>query len=445
MRRRHCFCALLLLLAMAPRSPAQAPVAEPTAVQLASEAIDGIRKAAQTWETAELAKVGGAVGCAPSDYRRIVIAAKQQAATQLDELLQRTADPAAKVEVFLAFLHFPDQRPPRESLQDALVVAPAGRCRARVQLELAELVVTEEPERALVLLERAAAEDPTWAEPVLRRAWVGAWAGRHAQALADLDEAARRAPAAQPELQIVRARFLLLAGEFDRSVEVARACRTATGTVPAIVEQAALLEAAALLSVDSKPEAALVLRPHLAKVDAHGSLFDFQDDAVKQRLRTLVDELEQANARAAAQRLARQQQRERGQQPAAETLGLDRESDDERRAREAAELRVAELARAKARALREAARPKPEFVSMPCTACRGGGAAVVRCPHCVGRGTELYRTRKYTEREQQGAYWVVRTREVPLPCHVCDGQGVVGGKCSTCNGRGVVAEPNPNR
>lgn len=443
MRLRHCVCVLLLLLAMAPQSPAQAPVAEPTAVRATIEVIDRIRAAAGTWQTEELAKVGGATGSAPSDYNRIVIAAKQQVATQLDELLQRTADPAAKVEVFLAFLHYPDQRAPRESLQDALVVAPAGRCRARVQYELAELVVTEEPERALVLLERAAAEDPTWAAPVLRRAWVGAWAGRHAQAVVDLDEAARREPAARADLQLVRARFLLLAGEFDRAVEVARACRTAPAAALATVEQATLLEAAALLSIDSKPEAAIVLRPHLAKVDAHGSLFDFQDDALKLRLRRLVEELEQANARAAAPR--RQQQNERGQRPAGETIGIDRESDEERGAREAEEMRVAELARAKARALREAARPKPAFVDVPCTTCRGGGAAVLRCPHCVGRGTELYRTRKYTEREQQGANWVVRTREVPLPCHVCDGHGVVGGTCSTCRGTGVVAERNPNR
>lgn len=441
MRRHLAVCSLLPLLTMAPPARAQ----DPAAVRATLEAIDRIRKEAAGTEAAELAKVGGAASCAPSDYRRIVLAAQQQAAARLDDLLQRTGDPAAKAEVFLAFLRYPEQRPARESLQDALVVAPAGRCRARVLKELAELTVDDEPERSLALLERAAAEDPAWAEPVQRRAWVSAWAGRHAQALADLDEAERREPAAKGGLTIVRVRFLMLAGEFDRAVDTARALRTAPGAAPTLVEPAALLEAAALLALDSRPEAALVLRPFLGRVDSYGSLFDFQADAVKSRFRDLVAELEAAQRRAEAARPARPAPTKPGDPEPARPLGIDRESDEERNAREAEELRVAEAARAKARALREAARPRPEWIDTPCPACGGDGAAVLKCPHCDGRGTELYRTRKYTEREQQGPNWVVRTREVRLPCGVCDGAGVVGGKCPECHGKGSVSIRNPNR
>jgi DnaJ-class molecular chaperone len=69
----------------------------------------------------------------------------------------------------------------------------------------------------------------------------------------------------------------------------------------------------------------------------------------------------------------------------------------------------------------------------------------VRCPHCSGSRVEQYKTRTYTEREQQGAHWVVRVREVKLPCQTCDGVGQVGGACRTCFGRGVRSIANPDR
>lgn len=432
---------LFLLLPSLHRLPAQTP----PAVAAALAELDAIQAAERSQLEAELAKVGGRANCAPSEYSSIVIRAQRQAAAKLDELLQRTGDPAAKVEVFLRFLHYPDQRSARESLQDALAIAPTGRCRARVFAELAELVVTDEPERSLALLERAVAEDPTWAAPVLRRAWVAAWSAHYEAAFADLAEAERRDPAQNRELAIVRLRFLLLAGDDDRALECARAVRTAADAPPDVVVRAALLETLALLALDSRAEAALVLRPHLDKVDDHGSLFDFQRDARTAAFRELVRELQLAAERAAARRLVQQKVKEQAGQTPVEPLGIDEETDEERRAREAEETRRAELARARARALREASRPKPAWIDVLCTTCRGGGGATLECPHCNGRGTELYRTRKYTEREQQGANWVVRTREVPLPCHVCDGAGVVGGKCPQCSGKGVRSIPNPDK
>lgn len=373
-----------------------------------------------------------------SESAQCVVQSRAAALARIDELLLSTTAPDARVQVWLAYLGYPDERPVRESLQSAYAIAPAGRVRATVAWAMADEIWVDEPERGFTLLSRAVEEDPLWSAARVQRAWISADAGRWPSVFADLDRALELAPGDAPELGILRARFELRRAGFDEALAAAQAERVRLDAPRERVVRATLLAATALHALNSPVEARVALRSVSADCDEHWRVLDFLPSALVAPVTASVGELREEARRA-----------EERARPAKDgpkrTLGIVPETDAERQAREAEELRVAELARAKARAEREAQRRASATVDVACDACGASGVVSVRCPHCSGSGRELYKTRKRTEREQQGAYWVVRTIEERVPCMTCDGVGLVGQRCGDCQGRCVLTVPAAQR
>ncbi|MCC6408993.1 MAG: zinc finger-like domain-containing protein [Planctomycetes bacterium] len=431
---RRTLLGLVLVLPTLSRAQSTAPALPPTpeiaAVRVGlADVLARERARRAELESAARAQHGGELS--RDDYARCFTEARTFGLGLHDELLLETADPAARVEILRSAAGYPELRPARECLQDALGLAPNGRTRATVLWALADEVWVDEPERGFVLLSRAIDADPTWADARVQRAWIAADAGRWGAVFDDLARALELAPERAGVLGVLRARFEARRGDFDAAFEAARSERMRAEAPRELVVRATLLEALALLALDSPIEARAVLRPVLAEADAHFEVLDFLPDDRVLALRRLADELDAEQRRAAELAKAK---------PAGEkvrVLGIDAESAEERNQREAAELRAAEIARAKARAERAASRALSKFVDVPCDACGTGGVTSARCAHCVGSGREPYKTRKRTERELQGAHWVVRTIEEKVPCMTCDGVGVVGAVCPVCHGDGL--------
>lgn len=369
-----------------------------------------------------------------AEYARVLAESRQYGLALIDELLLATSDPAARTEVYLWFLRYPELRSIRENLRDALAIAPAGRVKARVYWKIADEIWVDETERGIQMMSLCVAEDPSWADARVQRAWIQAHAQRWPGAHADLDEAQRIEPARAGELGVLHARFELMAGRYDEACDHAHAARLRVDSPPEVTVPAALLEAVALQALDSPVEVRGVLKPVLANCGEYWNVFDFLPTERTLPVRVLIEEMQAEPRRAADRALAEAQKKSRRAQ---ETLGIDKETDEQRNAREAEEMRVAEARRRQWRAEREAARPAPKFVDVPCDACAGSGGGVANCSRCNGSGRELYRTRTRTEREQQGAYWVVRKIEEKCICAQCDGVGRVGIACPTCHGDGL--------
>lgn len=375
-----------------------------------------------------------------AEYARVLAESRKYGLALIDELLLATSDSAARTEIHLWFLRYPEDRSVRESLRDALATAPAGRVKARVYWKIADEIWVDETERGIQMMSLCVAEDPGWADARVQRAWIQAHAQRWPGALADLDQAQRIEPARAGELGVLRARFELMAGRYDEACDHARAERLRVGAPPDVVVPAALIEAVALQALDSPVEVRGVLKPVLATCSDHWNVFDFLPTERTLPVRVLIDQM-QSEPRRAAERA--QAEAEKKSRRAQETIGIDKETDEQRNAREAEEMRVAEARRRQLRAEREAARPAPKFIDVVCDACAGSGGGVANCSRCNGSGRELYRTRTRTEREQQGAYWVVRTIEEKCICAQCDGVGRVGVACPTCHGDGLRTIESP--